>query len=325
MKKLSTFAFALVIFFNAPVFSQTTGLSDSASRILLKPQPRFFVNIHSGYAVGLGSTFKFYPDDITSVSVKQVNNNTPVTNIKYKTTNKGLGEGFRYGAGISYILNDFINLGFDFDYFRSTISKTRDSSYNHVTQNDNNIVTDYTYNQRYTISYDATLLTFSPNITFKAISKPKFYIYNKVGAVLTYRPNSIQKNIVQEDMSTTNNNNISDSSSQSYTRYEWGIKKPAFGFMGSVGAQVKLSEKFRAFAEVQFSHVVFAVQKRTLTDYMVNGNNLINTVPESVKQIEFRNSFTAAQNPDPNMPSTAVVQRIPITYVGLQAGIAYRF
>lgn len=308
----------MTIFYSAAAFSQTYSTIDTTS-VVLKHKPVFLISVHAGYAIGLGSTFKFYPDDIKSVSVESINNQPPSTAINYKSTSKGLGEGFRYGAGFSYILNDFINLGFDFDYFRSTISRTRDSSYHSIKESN-----EYMYNERYTISYDATLLTLSPAITFKAISRPKFYIYNKLGAVITYRPNSIQKNIAQETMHFGNPANT-DSSSYSLTRYEWGIKKPALGFMGSVGTQVKISKNVRAFAEIQFSHIVFAVRNRTLTDYVVNGNNLTNTLSESEKIIEFKNNYLSTQqNADPNQPSVTVVQRIPITYVGLQAGFAYR-
>ncbi len=301
------------------VFSQTdlnTKETDT-TLLLLKHQPKFFINIHSGYAVGLGSTFKFYPDDVTSIAVEKSNNQTPTTTTHYKSTTKGLGDGFRYGAGLSYILNDFINLGLEFDYFKSTISRSRDSSFHSADGS-----TDYAYNNRYTISYEAMLLTLSPTITFKAISRPKFYIYNKLGAVITFRPNSIQKNIQQETFHTVN----SDSSSNTYIRYSWGIKKPALGFTGSVGGQFKISERVRAFAEIQFSHIVFAVKNRVLTDYIINKNNITNTIPENEKLIDFRNSFSTTQViNNPGQPTISVVQRIPITYLGLQAGLAYRF
>lgn len=299
-------------------FAQTNTDTDTSFIKLNKP-PRFFVNIHTGYAIGLGSTFKFYPDDITSVMVEQTNGQTPAVKTKSKSTTKGLGDGFRYGAGFSYILNDFINLGIDFDYFRSTINRNRDSSYHSVSG-----TTEYTFNQHSKISYDATLLTLSPAITFKAISKPKFYIYNKVGAVITFRPNSIQKN---ESNATMNSSNPSaDSASAAYTRYEWGIKKPALGFMGSVGCQFRLTESIRAFGEVQFSHIVFSVKNRVLTDYIVDGKNLTNTLTESEKVIDFENSFSSDnESSDSNQPTKSVVQRIPITYVGLQLGLAYRF
>lgn len=321
------FTAGFFILISASSFSQknTNDQQIDTAVILLKHQQKFFINIHTGYAVGLGSTFKFYPDDITSISVEQINNQTPREQITYKSTTKGLGDGFRYGAGLAYIVNDFINLGFDFDYFKSNISRIRDSSFHKTIQTDAG-TSDYTYQQRYTISYNATLLTLSPAITFKAISRPKFYIYNKVGAVITYRPNSIQKNISQETMHFGSQAVTTDSASGSYTRYEWGIKKPAFGFMGSVGAQIKVSEKVRAYAEVQFSHIVFAVRNRILTDYIINGNNLTGTIPENEKVIEFKDGYsTTQQNPDPNQPSVTVVQRIPITYVGLQAGLAFRF
>lgn len=302
------------------VISQTPqSIQKDTTFKLLNRQPKFFVSVHSGYAVGLGSTFKFYPDDITSIAVEQVNNQTPTETVNYKSTTKGLGDGFRYGAGLSYILNDYINVGFEFDYFRSTISRSRDSSFH------NSGTTEYKYNQHSEITYDATLLTLSPTITFKAISRPKFYIYNKIGAVLTYRPNSIQKNTVVETRQF-NGEPSSNSTTDAYTRYEWGIKKPALGFMASVGAQLKLSEKVRAFSEIQFSHIVFAVRNRVLTDYSINGASLINTLSESEKVIEFKNDFsTTQQTSNPNQPTVSVVQRIPITYIGLQVGFAYRF
>ena len=68
------------------------------------------------------------------------------------------------------------------------------------------------------------------------------------------------------------------------------------------------------------------MRNRVLTDYIVNENNLTNTLSESEKVIEFKNTYsTNQQNANPNQPAESVVQRIPITYVGLQAGFAYRF
>ncbi len=324
--KYFLFGIAFFILISMSAYSQTNSGNPSidSANLLIKQQQRFFVNIHTGFAIGLGSTFKFYPDDVTSITVEQLNNQTPQKQTSYKSTSKGLGDGFRYGAGLAYIVNDFINLGFDFDYFRSTISRTRDSSFHNKTQTDVG-TSEYTYHQRYTISYDATLLTLSPNITFKAISRPKFYIYNKVGAVVTFRPNSIQKNTSEETMHSGTSTANTDSSSESFTRYEWGIRKPALGFMGSVGAQLRVSKQIRAFAELQFSHIVFAVHNRVLTDYIVNGKNLTGTLPENEKVIEFKDAFSATQNGNPNEPSVTVVQRIPITYIGIQAGVAFRF
>lgn len=42
----------------------------------------------------------------------------------YSNPTRGLGDGFKFGFGGSYILNDFINAGLNFHYFNSTIKNT---------------------------------------------------------------------------------------------------------------------------------------------------------------------------------------------------------
>jgi hypothetical protein len=308
--------------------AQTYSNPASGDSLLIKIQkePRFYVNIHSGYAIALGSTFKFYPDDISSIQVEKINNGAAVKSVGYKTPTKGLGEGIRFGAGISYIINDFINVGMDFDYFSSTISKVRDSVY-HESRNTQGNFYDYLYKDRVRITYDATLLTISPNITFKAISRPKFFIYNKVGAILTFRPNSIERDEHQVFARTTTQGGFyRDSAGSDLLEYQWKIQNPSFGFTGAIGVQAKIAEKFRVFGELQFSHVVFVIAKRTTSSFMVNGKEMVNTLPPNVREIDFEKEYNATGGAtDPNQPSRAITQRIPITYVGMNAGIVYRF
>ncbi len=297
---------------------------DTLLQLQLKNEPRFNINIHTGYSVALGSTFKFYPDDVSSIVLKMADNNVLSKDMQYKAPKKGLGEGFRIGGGISYVLNDFINIGLDVDYFRSTISKVRDSSFSQTLSS--GPISERSYNERFTISYDATLLTFSPNITLKAISRPKWFLYNKVGAVITIRPNSIEHDTRQSTSTMNWQGFKKDSSGYTDTRYEWNIRNPSFGFSGGVGAQYKITDRIRVYSEIQFSHVVFVVRRRTTTSYNVDGREMVNNLTINEKQIDFEKDFkTDEWIPDPNKPNKAVTQRIPITYVGMQAGIVYRF
>ncbi len=105
--------------------------------------------MHNGCAIALGSTFKFYPDDISSIR-EEIINNQPQKTMSYSSPKKWLGEVLRVGAGISYILNDFINVGLDIDYyFHSTIHKIRDFilplRFNPPSQTSS----DYTYKERH--------------------------------------------------------------------------------------------------------------------------------------------------------------------------------
>lgn len=297
---------------------------DSSPAMAIKNEPRFTISIHTGYSIALGSTFKFYPDDVSSIVLKMMDNTVVSKDMDYTAPKKGLGEGFRAGGGISYVLNDFINVGLDIDYFKSTIRKTRDSSFSQTFSSGS--ISAQSYKERYTISYDATLLTFSPNITLKAISRPKWFLYNKIGAVITLRPNSIEHDTRQSTSSMRWQGFTKDSSAYTDTRYEWGIKNPSFGFSGAVGTQFKITESIRVFSEIQFSHVVFVVSRRRTTSYNVNGQEMVNNLTVNEKEIDFEKNFTTDDwIPDPNKPNKAVTQRIPITYVGMQAGLVYRF
>jgi len=297
-------------------------------KVVLKNESRFLLNIHGGYTMGLGSTFKFYPDDISSVKIMQVGSASPTKSVSYSTPTEGLGQGYRLGGGLSYIVNDFINVGLDVDYLKSTIYRNRDSSFNQSKiLGIPGSMDEYIYSEHKRTSYDATIITFSPNITFKAISKPKWYLYNKLGAMISFGPSS-----TQTDLLTTNTRSgwqgfYQDVASATAKTYKWGIKNPAYGFMGGFGAQFKLTQKLRVYSELQFSHMVFVIRKKTLTEFKVDGADMLNSLSISQRVIDFSNSFTTDQQSatDPNAPSRAVTERIPITNLGLQAGISYRF
>jgi hypothetical protein len=113
-----------------------------------------------------------------------------------------------------------------------------------------------------------------------------------------------------------------DSFSTVIKKYEWGIRNPAFGFMGAFGGQVKIAHNIRAFAEIQYSHIVFVIRKRTLTEFKVDDQRMENTLPRSVREVEFVKSFSSDAASDPNKPAQTIIQRIPISYIGLQAGIS---
>ena len=298
-----------------------TSYDSISPAIHIAKEPRFLINMHSAYSVGMGSTFKFYPDDISSIRIVQNGNSLPSRTTQYSNPTKGLGDGFKIGFGVSYILNDFINVGLDFDYFNSTIKKNRDSAFTRISVNSG--PQEYYYNDRTTISYEAKLLTLTPNITFKAIARPKWFLYNKLGAIITFRPTSTQKDVTNSKTTTGSQGVMRDSFSTVIKKYDWSIRNPAYGFMAALGTQVKLGEKLRGFAELQFSHVVFVIQKKTLTDYIVDNRSIGSIIPVNSRELVFVRSFTSTNTYDPNRPAQTLIQRIPITYLGLQVGLAW--
>ena len=57
----------------------------------------------------------------------------------------------------------------------------------------------------------------------------------------------------------------------------------------------------------------------------MNAERLENTFSRSTREIDFVKAFSVnATNPNPDLPSQTLIQRIPITYIGLQAGLVYQ-
>lgn len=319
-------ALTVLLLFSEPIMSQVgiQRLRDSTYKLVqIKDESRFSINIHGGYALGLGSTFKFYPDDVKSIRVMQIGNNAPTKETIYQAPSKGLGQGLRVGVGVSYIVNDFLNVGLDIDYFQSTINKVRDSSY--IVMQSGPQGSDTSYSEQYTISYETKLLTFTPHVVFKAISRPNWFVYNKVGLVATFRPNSLQRETTLATLRTGTAGTFKDSAISSERVYDWGIRNPSIGFMGAIGLQSKLIGRLRAFGEIQFSHLVFVVRDRTLTSMKINNQEMVETLPLRDRELQFeRNLSSSDLTVGPNQPTRTIIQRIPITYVGVQAGLAYK-
>ena len=57
---------------------------DSLPVIKIGNEPGFYINIHGRYAWSLGSSFQFYPNDITSIKFQQVGNFPEFRDVKYK-------------------------------------------------------------------------------------------------------------------------------------------------------------------------------------------------------------------------------------------------
>jgi hypothetical protein len=142
--------------------------------------------------------------------------------------------------------------------------------------------------------------------------------------VITFRPNSLQKDITKVNTRTGWQGFYKDLSGTTIKKYEWEIRNPAYGFICTFGGQIKIANRMRVYAEAQFSHIVFVIRKRTLTDFIVDKTHLENTFPVSMRELEFVKSFSTSYNADPNRPSQTIIQRIPISYIGLQIGLVFQ-
>jgi hypothetical protein len=281
---------------------------------------RFLLKLYGGYGAAAGNTYNYFTDrgDLSDNYVRTIvdSTNPGRSGVTIRENTKGLGSGARIGIGLAYIVNDYINLGVDVDYFRSTISRSR---------SDESVRTSgITTVQLSDFSYTADVYNISPHIVFKAISRNNMYVYTRLGATITpfYKLERLDK--INIKITGPAGGLLKDSNT--LKRYDVELKLP-IGFFASFGANFKLSGRIRLLLEAQYTSIIFTPIKRTVVEFTENGVDKLNTrFPVTyLKQDVFTKEFTATRNPDLTKPREIPAVRIPVTNFSVTAGITYRF
>ncbi|AUD01085.1 hypothetical protein [Spirosoma pollinicola] len=239
------------------------------------------------------------PGTELNYSYSQAQSITPTT---FSPTNKSLGAGPRVGAGIGYIVSDFINLGIDADILLGTDLKI-----------DNNFFSGSDGSTRYTTSLNTSLkvLSITPNITFKALSRPAFYIYNRLGlvggVVLDYKVTSLFVATPSKGAATT-----------TATTNVYNKNSLALGYQVALGIQFRLSQNLRGFAEVVAYNQSFKPQEVQSTGTSTTNGiiKLLDPGATAYKDLGDYNKSNPSEQPSFN---------VAINSVGVGAGLIFRF
>ena len=221
----------------------------------------------------------------------------------FKTTNKGLGAGPRAGIGVGLIASEFINVGVDADIlFGAAV-------------NINNSYDDGSYTYTNTSSTTLKVLSITPNITFKALSRPAYYIYNRLGlvggVVLDYKTVDNGLNLPNKGggISSTFAN------TSSYTKNSLAV-----GYQAALGIQFRLSQAIRGFAEVVAYNQSFKPKRLELTTTNVVGAKTTN----SFVVTEFKDEGNIV-NSTTSQPNQALSFNVSMNSIGIGAGLVIRF
>jgi hypothetical protein len=303
---LLCFSFSLIAFLGqaqtrSPIKSEgTESIGDS----------KLFIKIYGSYGLSTSGSYRAF----------DLNNGFPIlyggvnvapagSNLRYQTISRGLGQGLRLGGGVGLVISDFINLGIDADYYTS--GKINILSYSE--DGDDLQSSDI----------EATMITILPNITFKALSKPSFYVYMRLGIGLGI-PNVKQDLVETLDGALTSSQNFA---------FKGGL---AYGYLVSLGVQKRLSSQLRAFAEAQLINFSYSPRQRITTTWLddaVINNDEVTVAPKDVladrdrseKEVEYYDDYTTTPTQDIAKPLKSARLTMPISSLGLQIGLIYRF
>lgn len=273
--------------FNKSQRPETTEVAPAKPKATEAP---FYVKLYGFYSL-------LTPGTQINYDVSQTQSSLPNS---FKATKTNLGAGPRAGLGIGFIVSDFINVGIDADVLFGTSIKT----------NTNVFVGSGTTFSNYNINSTTTLsvLSIMPNVTFKALSRPSFYIYNRLGliggVVLDYKAGA-------QTVETPGKGAIITSEYTSkYTK-----NSLATGYQAALGIQFRLSQTIRAFAEIVAYNQSFKPREVLVTgSSTTSGKTTVSSSTSSYK--DQGDSTNADESPSIN---------VAINSVGVGAGLLVRF
>ena len=321
-------------------FKNETGKKyDSKNKQAIKLKAKIFSRMYAKFYGGYGflTPGSYSVQSTNVISYYDKNGDQHNTTIQSQGR-KGVGGGVRFGGGIGYVLNDFLNLGIDAEYLMGAKLTNSISSFS-----DTGFFSSSTSDRM-----DYKSITLSPHIIFKALAKPKYYIYNKLGILLTLpytlntSGNSISSwaynwhpGIIDSSLKSSSNKN---------STYEGKYKiSMGIGFNVAFGVNFRIGNKLRAFGEIfgNFSALSpSSSQVITTTSQLdsVYRDNKLSLVPET----EYSTTNTKYQKEGLTINHITEDLRAPgertLTYsgqakkftvnmnvMGISAGIVYRF
>ncbi|GAB3947587.1 hypothetical protein GCM10028805_20110 [Spirosoma harenae] len=242
----------------------------------------------------------------SQVTTSYASGQSGMTNTGFKNNSTGLGSGPRAGIGVGVIVSEFINLGIDADMlFGSSLTTTNDYK-----------GSNYTSTGSTTTSLQ--VLSITPNITFKALSRPAYYIYNRLGLV---------GGIVMDYKTSSNSVYTPTTGGATTTISETDYRENslAIGYQAALGIQFRLGESMRGFAEIVAYNQSFRPKESLYTSTSTkSGTTPTKTTSTYIYQYSNEGEYVNAKQNGIDVyqsPSSNVV----MNSIGLGAGILFRF
>lgn len=254
--------------------------------------------------------------------------------VKFNVVKKGMGGGIRTGIGIGIILNEFINIGIDGEYLIGNKIRLKENIT--AVESNANGASGYTLEAQKTLAHE--VVSIIPNVVFKALSRPTYYVYNRLGVVVGF-PLNMTEDYFQHynfhndfgDPYTIEDRDILATYKGKHTL------KIAIGYQFSIGVQMVLSEKIRGFMELSAYNISYDRNKYEDIERLgiyIEKNKLENPQPAVFDHSRFNFQYINSGATGSNLRGVPLNQLTTITYaqdpvimnaITIGAGLAYRF
>jgi hypothetical protein len=256
---------------------------------------KFYVKVYGGYGLLQPGSYKLN----SVISAGDLGST--------EQSKQGLGSGIRFGGGVGVIASDFLNIGVDAEYLSGTDMSSTSSFIN----------APYYYTKKTTVSY--TSLSITPNIVFKALSKPDYLIYNKLGILLNL-PMELKWN--QQDSNYTTGKPDEDYNYKITGAYKFGL---TVGLNVALGVQYRLTDNIRAYGEIFGNYLVLLPETYDDTNETTIGKAPTSTLINHDTYIKSgQTSYSRSGNTITRVTSVEGYT-FNMNAIGINIGIAFRF
>jgi hypothetical protein len=198
-----------------------------------------YIKVYGGYSLftpGADLQPAFYGDN-------NENNVESFAGGSFKSSRLGAGAGLNYGFGLATPIDKLWTVGIDLN---NLPGQTRNFSQN---GQDNTVITQ---------SAKHSVLSVIPNITYKALVMPKYFIYTRLGIMVAVNT----KSDFNYNSTSTDIGNSSETDKLTY-----GTN---LGLQGAAGVQYKLNTRMSVFGE--FTGNFLTARAKTRVSHQVNSN-----------------------------------------------------
>jgi hypothetical protein len=281
---IKNISFSAILLLSALMSRAQTEITDS----------KFYIKAYGGYGFLTPGSYRL----LTMNSISG----------EFSQSKQGLGNGVRFGGGIGVIASDFLNIGVDVDYLSGSKMSGSATTINPAR---------YSFLGKTEMSY--TALSITPHVIFKALSKPDYLIYNKLGILLNL-PMELKQNL----------------SDTSYGDFEgsWNsqVEKRVFkvgltvGLNVALGVQVRLTDKLRGFSEIFANYLVLSPTDLNVTSNGVNKAPGGTPTPFSnTSHTVYVKDGTVATSSDGTQTQPVSGNQFNMNTIGINIGVSYRF
>lgn len=97
------------------------------------------------------------------------------------------------------------------------------------------------------------------------------------------------------------------------------------GYYGAGGISLKIKDKLKVFAEVEFVTLKVKRKSSILTKSTVNGTDQLGALSTFDKETEYKDSYNSADNTDPDRPKTVRTSKVNFNGASINIGVRFNF